>query len=297
LVLLVLVATAGTAWAEYCRSQGESRVPAAEAKKYDKAVLLSPSEVTAAEDTHLRWGKPDCGRYLYHREFVLCYDPERRVPLWVVYRLDRADLKKLARRNAFRTDPRLLPAETATCDDYAKRPTTARDFDRGHMVPNADMNRSKVAQANSYFLSNMSPQHFRFNQGVWADLEDRVRDWARSFRSLWVISGSVFDRDNDKRPDVLDAAEWKRPTRRVAVPSHYYKILVREGPDGALTALALLLPHVKDNPRDFERFLADGLVSVEEIQQRTGARFFSAIPTTRREALEAAVASRLWPRN
>ena len=162
---LVLV-TAGTAWAEYCKSQGNNPVPAAEARKHDKALLLSPTEVTAAEDVHLRWGKPGCQRYLYHHEFVLCYDTERRVPVWAAYQLASADIKKLTRRNAFRTDPRLLPEETATCDDYAKRPTQARDFDRGHTVPNADMNRSKVAQANTYLLSNMTPQHLRFNEGV-----------------------------------------------------------------------------------------------------------------------------------
>lgn len=220
LACALVLFTAGTVAAEYCGSQGNNPVPAAEAKKYDKALLLSPAEVVAAENLHLRWGKPACARYLYHHEFVLCYDTERRVPVWAVYQLTKPEIKTLTRRNAFRTDPRLLPDETATCADYAKRPTKARDFDRGHTVPNADMNRGKVAQANTYLLSNMTPQHLRFNEGVWAHLEGRVRAWVKASGKVHVISGSVFDRDDDKQPDTLSDTEWKRPTRRVAIPSH-----------------------------------------------------------------------------
>lgn len=295
-LLLVLLLSASAA-AEYCGSQGDTFVPKAEAAKYDQAVLLSPAEIMESEKTHAPWGLAACNRYLFHREFILCYDTERRVTLWVAYRLDEKAIRKLTRRNAFRTDPRLLPGETATCADYQKRPTKARDFDRGHMVPNADMNRSKVAQANTYFLSNMTPQYARFNQGVWAYFEGRVRDWAKAYKTIFIISGSVFDRDNDKQPDPLVATQWKQPTKRVAVPSHYYKILIREREKGELETLAVLLPHVRKDPPDFNQFLETHSVSVREIRERTGVDFFSALPSAKREALEAAVASKLWPKN
>ncbi len=297
LVLGLVLLTAAQASAEYCKSQGKARVPSAEAAKYDRAVLLSPAQVTAAEERHLRWGKPECSRYLFHQEFVLCYDPVRRVPLWAIYRLDRQDVKTLTRRNAFRTDPRLLPDESATCADYEKRPTAARDFDRGHTVPNADMNRSKVAQANTYFLSNMTPQYARFNEGVWAHFEDRVRGWAKAFGTIYVMSGSVFDWDDDRHPDTLAEVHWKQPTKRVAIPSHYFKIVVHERPGGGLETLAVLLPHVQKDPPDFDAFLQEHLVSIQEIRERTGVEFFLALPGAQRKTLEAAVASGLWPTN
>ncbi len=293
-VFLILV-TAGTEWAEYCRQPG-TPVPRAEAAKYDKAVLLSPSEVVAAEERHLRWGKPACGRYLYHREFVLCYDTERRVALWAMYELTKAEIKQLARRNAFRTDPRLLPDESATCRDYVNT-TKSVTFDRGHTVPNADMNRSKATQANTYFLSNMTPQYSRFNQGVWASFEGKVRVWTKSYVRISIISGSVFDTDDDGKPDAPADAVFKRPTKRTAIPSHYYKILVRERADGEIETLAVLVPHVKKDPANFEKFLERNLVSIGEIKARTGMDFFPALPTATREALETAVASKLWPKN
>lgn len=60
---------------------------------------------------------------------------------------------ELARRNAFRTDPRLTAQESSHCADYA-----GTGYDRGHIVPRSDMNRSRGAQANTFFLSNMAPQ-------------------------------------------------------------------------------------------------------------------------------------------
>src|SRR5437762_11548788 len=44
----------------------------------------------------------------------------------------------------------------------------------GYMVPRSDMNRSLTAIVNTFFLTNMTPQHPNVNQGAWARLEDWV---------------------------------------------------------------------------------------------------------------------------
>ena len=43
------------------------------------------------------------------------------------------------------------------------------------------MNRSPAAQANTFFLSNMSPQVNAFDSGIWARLERLVRDYAKHY--------------------------------------------------------------------------------------------------------------------
>lgn len=70
------------------------------------------------------------------------------------------------RTQCFRRDPRLATPAAAFCADY-NEPI----FDRGHMVPNADMERSEAAMINTYMFSNMVPQHDRFNQQIWAHFE------------------------------------------------------------------------------------------------------------------------------
>ena len=88
-VLLLLVAAA-PAWAEYCKSQGSPRIPKSEIGPYDAAAFLSTTEIMASEAKHLPWGRPDCSRILFHVEYVLCYDVDRKVALWASYRLEAA---------------------------------------------------------------------------------------------------------------------------------------------------------------------------------------------------------------
>src|SRR2546430_10610854 len=88
-VLLLLVAAA-PAWAEYCKSQGSPRIPKSEIGPYDAAAFLSTTEIMASEAKHLPSDRPDCSRILFHVEYVLCYDVDRKLALWASYRLEAA---------------------------------------------------------------------------------------------------------------------------------------------------------------------------------------------------------------
>jgi DNA/RNA endonuclease G (NUC1) len=156
LVVVVLLLLTGPAWAEVCKGSG---VPKAELRRYDAKVTISQRDVEAALATHLPWGQPACPTLLPNREYVLCYAPTHRVALWAAYELRGQDVVTRARRDAFRSDPRLTPDENAHCDDYK-----GTGYARGHMVPDADMGRSKVAQGNTYFFSNMTPQTRTLNR-------------------------------------------------------------------------------------------------------------------------------------
>lgn len=285
-MFLALVLFADAASAEVCRG---SQIPPAGLRRHDGAALLiSTQEILDAERTHLPWGYPSREkRLLYHREFVFRYDVERWVPTWAAYKLERKHLAKRERRNAFCTDPRLLDDESARCADYDE-PV----FDRGHLVPNADMNRSARAQAHTFFLSNMAPQQAWFNQRLWAHFEDLVRIWAKRHSAVWVISGSAFDRDDDRRPDDVADTPWMQPRRRVGVPTHFYKIVIREREDGRLDALTILLPHMRTGPprkNEWDQILERHLVSIRDVEQRTGLRFLSEL-----EAADRARVGERW---
>ncbi len=275
-------------WAEVCPG---SQVPRSELDQFDAALPLSLNAKLQAEDTHLPWGFPGRSQLLYHSEFVVSYDSERRVPIWVAHRLRAEDVLSRPRRDSFRTDPRLRPDRSATCADY-EEPV----FDRGHLVPRADMNRSAEAQAYTYFLSNMAPQHDFFNRRIWNHLEGLVRDWATARGTIYVITGSVFDRDDDGRPDGLGGTKWLMPGRRVGVPSHFYKILIHRTATGDLETLALLLPHLDMDPPDRDAYLLDHLVTIDEIESRTGLDFLPGLGPLREDLVERAVAPDLWPR-
>lgn len=288
LALLLAFILPVSTWAEVCP---RSKVPRAELEQFDAELPIPLADKLQAEDTHLPWGFPSHTRLLYHREFIVSYDSNRRVPLWVAYRLRAEDIVRRQRRNSFRTDPRLRTDESSTCADY-KEPV----FDRGHLVPNADMNRSPEAQAYTFFLSNMTPQHDLFNQRIWAHLEKLVRDWAKARGTIYVITGSVFDRDNDGQPDGIGGTEWMMPTRHVGVPSHFYKIVVHRSEAGGLETLAVLLPHLDMDPPNDDAYLRQHLVSIDEIESRTGLNFLPGLGPLREASVERMVASDLWPR-
>jgi len=295
-VLLLLVAAA-PAWAEYCKSQGSPRIPKSEIGTYDAAAFLSTTEIMASEAKHLPWGRPACSRVLFHVEYVLCYDVDRKVALWASYRLEAADVVDAQRVNAFRTDPRLPIDQNPSCDDYA-----GSGFDRGHTVPRSDMNRSLTAMVNTFFLTNMTPQRPNVNQGTWARLEDWVRAWAKLSGWVHVISGSVFDDDDNQQPDDPANAQLSQGSSGVGVPSHYYKVIIRETTPGQVEAITLLIPNAANVPgrgaQDItkDNYLRQRIRTIAEVRRRTGLDLLPTPPFDK-QTLEQAVASDLWPRN
>jgi DNA/RNA endonuclease G (NUC1) len=294
----VVLVFAGSAWAEYCSTQGTPRIPKGEVWRFDWRAFLSVDEIIASEAKHLPWGTPaDCSHLLFHKEYVLCYDFDRKGPSWASYRLERRDVKEGERWNAFRSDPRLPEDRNPACADYQ-----GSGFDRGHLVPRSDMNRLKTAIVNSFFLTNMGPQFPNMNQGVWERLERLVRAWAKTSGWVHVISGSVYDHDNDGQPDAL-AQIPRTPSGHVAVPSHFFKVVIREPAPGTLEAITVLVPNLANVPgrtsTDAARdaFLRQRIISAGEIRQRTGRDHLPMLSVSQKAQLEAEIASDLWPVN
>jgi len=99
------------------------------------------------------------------------------------------------------------------------------------------MTGSTNAVLNSFLMSNMTPQYCQFNEGVWEMTENIVRLWAKERGTLYVITGSIFDRNGDRQRDADASAARMRSKNnktRVAVPTAFYKIIARlKSPTGA----------------------------------------------------------------
>jgi DNA/RNA endonuclease G (NUC1) len=290
IALIAVVAFATAALAEVCKG---SKVPRQALADYDSQAALAPAEQNAAIHQHLPFGQPSCPHLLPSREYVLCFDPVNRIALWAAYQLRAEDVVKAERLDvcldAFRTDRRLTDDENAACADYA-----GTGYARGHAVPRDDMNRSAVAQANTFFLSNMAPQISAFNGGIWSRLERLVRDYAKQYDSVYVITGGV-----------LQEPTKRLPSGRVAIPSRFYKVILRTSPVGTPDVLAIVLPHIPLTPgpeantatkrgNAADAYLAAHTTSVKEIEHLTG---LDLLPRLDADSLKRAVASELWPRN
>jgi len=282
-VLVVLLGVAG-ARAEVCTG---SKVGASTLKKYDKKLPLSDSDAATAIAEHLPFGQPDCDKLLVLTDYVVCYDVEKRIPKWVAYKLTKADVTSRTRKDAFRSDPRLTDDENAHCSDYK-----GTGYDRGHSAPNADFNRSAESQADTYYFSNMSPQTKALNEQRWAELEDHVRSWAKSFGTVYVMMGPIFVGNSVRTV----------PSGRVAIPTEFFKIVVRKGDDGKWTAQTFVLPNgtgamMQLPSGGVDAYLLSHVTNVDFVKGLTSAEYFPGLTAAERTTLETPTPTSLWPTN
>lgn len=233
-------------------------------------------------------------------DYILNHDGDLRTSTWAAYELRKANVEKdREKMECFRRDVRLRISHSGYCSDYDE-PT----YDQGHLAPNSDMKRTLRTMINSYMMSNMAPQHCNFNRGSWLVLEGLVRHWAVQKNKIYVITGAVFDPDGQTGRDPDDQAlrmVSNSGRERVAVPSHFYKILTAENSDGTIETLALLMPHnnakLPDSFDQKQEFYEGAIVSIDTIEAMTGINFFPGLEADdpqRAAEIEAAEPNELW---
>ena len=120
---------------------------------------------------------------------------------------------------------------------------------------------------------------------------------------MYVITGSVFDRDGDGKRDADSAAKRmksKNDKVRVAVPTHFYKILIHQLDDGTVRSLAVMLPHDQTDLDGEEalKYFQDHIRPIRDIEAITGLKFFSKLAVERLGAVEAVIKNHptaIWP--
>lgn len=251
-------------------------VAPAQVGTYDAALMLV--DAGQARQNHAPWGVPVAVTpqsgflVLSQSHWLTGYDPVRRLPLWVAYRLTARDLSvRRKRTQCFRSDPRLdMAAGGTSCASYRND-----GMDRGHMVASADMTRSEQAMVNTYVFSNIAHQHPGFNRTVWRDLENRVRAMARLRGEIYVITGAVFDADHDGLPDPASMAAYSPEGAgiKAAVATHFYKIVFVPGQGATPPEIrAWLLRHenIKTTRAQSKRMLAASEVPLDIIEDLSG---------------------------
>ena len=213
----------------------------------------------------------------YYKDYAISYNEDFEQADWVAYILTRENLTKpwSERIDNFRPDP-AISSGSATPNDYR-----GSGYDRGHMVPAADMAYDPEAMDETFLMSNISPQSRNFNQGIWRELEELTRDWAKKFGRLYVVSGPVLSqepkgyigKDND-----------------VAVPVAYFKVLLDlDEPEQKGIAFVL------DNEVNYEP-LYKFTTSIDAVEELTGIDFFEDfMPAELESEIEGNYNKDLWP--
>lgn len=233
----------------------------------------SPEATTSTVPDDILPAPTAVGEMVRHTYYTLSYNEDHEQADWVAYVLTRDQLQEkwVERSNTFRPDPDVR-TESATPRDY-----TSSGYDKGHLCPAADMSFSAQAMDESFFMSNMSPQVPAFNMGIWRELEELTRDWARKFGSLYVVTGPIL-----AQPSLGQIGFSK-----VTVPSYYYKVLL--APDQH-RAIAFMLPNQVST-----RLVLDYAYSIDQVEASTGLDFFPQILKGLDEELEGSLDKDAWP--
>ena len=263
----------------------------------DKLLFLNTKDKAAAVERHLPWGVPKAGGsdtvVLAHWDYVMLYSTTLRVPIWTAHRIEPKGLDTVSGRiECFRQDPRVDSPKATLPGDYDEP-----DFDQGHLVPSEDLSHRIPENVNSFIMSNMTPQYGPFNRIIWKRLETQARNWAKAYKNVYVISGSIFDSDGDGKPDAdgsIKRMKARNGSKRVAIPSHFYKIIVRKCGNGKASTLAFVLPNEKKSHSGSAgaQFLEASRKSIADIEQLTGLEFFRSGEGAK---IERTNAHAMWP--
>ena len=206
------------------------------------------------------------------RNYSYYYDYSARIAVWVAYPLNSVLIGGTGKRsNAWAVDPLMPVSDQAVITSGNYRGLYG--MNRGHQIPSADRYRP-VANKETFYGTNMTPQLGSFNSGVWAKLEDRVRAWAKACDTLYVVTGCVIE----PRYGVASDNNGKS----VVSPGAYYKAVLRYNPSGTFghagyNACAIYLEHNADNAnRAVNSSMA---MSIRELERITGVDFFVNLPS------------------
>jgi len=240
------------------------------------ALILNTAALAGPFDNcqeFIRYGLPgNDGDMLCRKGFALAHSPDRKTPIWLIERLTRERAQgPVERMKNFRGDPELKTGARAVDSDY-----TNSGWTRGHVAPAGNMQWDILAMHQSFYLSNVVPQHDSMNKGKWSQLEELVRDWALVRGEVYVMTGPVYG-----------ANAQTIGKNKVAVPSHVYKIVFDPL---RVEVIAFMFA----NEPTGSKTLADFLVSVREVEQLTGLDFLSNIAADVQAVIELKKATAVW---
>ncbi|RXG12708.1 DNA/RNA non-specific endonuclease [Leeuwenhoekiella aestuarii] len=230
----------------------------------EKNELVKTGEVVKSQELSFFLPKAESNTLVHHQYYTLSYNEAAEQAAWVAYMLTRDQLKSVEVSRPYFDIDAAVGTGAADWRNYKNS-----GYDRGHLCPAGDRSFSSQAYNETFLTSNISPQLHEFNGGVWNRLENKIRDWARKYDKVTIITGGVL-------ADPLATIGHEN----VIVPRAFYKIVLRETASG-YTCLAFLIPH-SESDRDLKAFV----VSVDSLEAVTGIDFFPKLVDSEENRIE-----------
>lgn len=215
------------------------------------------------------------GQIVHHQGYSLSYSEPHEQAEWVAYQLKKEHLSNTHFKRPYFQVDNAVKTKAAHWRNYKKS-----GYNKGHLCPAADRKYSQAAHDETFLTSNITPQTYAFNAGVWNRLEQKIRYWANKYNGVFVVTGGVLQ-DNLKTIG----------SENVAVPNQFYKVII-DANSAETKMLAFLLNH-EDSNQPLYKFV----VSVDEVEKLTGIDFFPELEDAVENRLEASSDYKNWSFN
>ena len=207
---------------------------------------------------------------LNYEAFDVHFNAGQGIANFVAYELTLGELHGDVSRGDFMCDTGVKGCPLPT--DYA-----GSGLERGHLVPAGDLKWNENAMSQSFLMTNICPMSKALNEGGWAKLEEKVREWVRRDSALLVFAGPV-----------ISEGDSTLAGGRVTVPSHYFKVVMAPCVRPVRT-IAFIYPNGTSGGR-----LSKYAVSVDEVESKTGLDFFPYLSVDEQHRMESAINLDAW---
>ncbi len=257
---------------------------------YDRAWGEQPAHTSGANLVHKTYYTTlSNGKFV--RNYSICYDTEKLVSRWVAYPLHSVYTDGRGYPGGGRTDAWAF--DDAITEYYNggyqiveyeyTDPVIPQDKQqnivsgaygtgdsRGHMLPSASRYSTWMTNAQTFYATNMMPQNYSFNGGVWASVENKTRNNICS-DTLYVVVGTLFE----------NARTFTARGRTITRPTHCYKLLLRTRSGNTkksiseitdpneIKAIGFLFAN-ESNAVSYQK----AVVSIKEVEERSGFTFY-----------------------
>lgn len=233
--------------------------------------------------------------------YTVEWDADKHAQRWSCYQLHGNNSMKNTDR--YKSDTNQYPNDESLDSKYhfTDDPYRGSGFDHGHICPSNDRLASEKANYQTFFLTNMQPQLSGFNGsdkqgGVWLHMENQLfsrlsgaSHWNTSnFREiLYVCKGGTIDSEAnlyEPRPYIGSGSN------KIPVPKYFFMAILCKKPasqGGGYEAAAFWVEH-KTN---YDKNLLKYLISIDELEQKTGIDFFCNLPDKTEDVVEKTIGS------
>lgn len=213
------------------------------------------------------------------RNYAMLYDKKLKMAYWVAYPLYKSIMGSGNRTDYWQYDPALSSQfQPKLFSGFG----SGSGFDRGHQLPSADRNLTVTQNKTTFYFTNMTAQTASLNQGIWQQLEEKVRKWTAQCDTMYVVTGAMPTTATNNTIDYIKDNDRKD----IGKPKYYFKALAMKKGNQYYT-IAYKMDNIAP-PRNskFDTYK----MTVSDLEQATGFSFFPDLTV----AQKGTINTKIW---